>query len=127
HAPSLTLVNLETTFYTRPQPVTRALTPIGFDVDVRMTPTAYLWHWGDGASTRTDTPGQPFPSKDVTHTYLHTTAKSAPLVLSVDTTHSAPYLVDRGSWEQIPDALTIAGTQTTMPVKEATAVLVAGD
>jgi hypothetical protein len=127
HAPSYTLVNLETTFYTKPQQLTRSLDLIGFHVDVQVTPTSYAWHWGDGATATTRTPGRPYPADDITHTYAHATHDGPPLALRVDTTYTAQYRVDGGSWQQIPDAITIAGPTTTMPVKEATAVLVAGD
>ncbi len=125
-APAYTLVNLETTFWTRPQELTRSLTLVGFAVDVKVTPTAYTWHWGDGTSTRTQTPGHPYPSKAVTHTYARATHGGA-MVLRVDTTYTATYRVDGGAWQQIPDPLTITGPPTSLPVKEATAVLVAGD
>ncbi|HEY7043572.1 MAG TPA: hypothetical protein VH419_07890 [Nocardioidaceae bacterium] len=125
--PRFTLVNLETTFFTTPHPVSRSLTLIGFDVDVRVTPTSYSWHWGDGTSQQTSSPGRPFPARDVTHVYRQHTDNGAPLALRVDTVYTARYRVDGGPWQQIPEALTIPGPATALPVKQASAVLVAGD
>jgi hypothetical protein len=126
-APAYTLVNLETTFWTRAETIERSLSLIGFAVDVEVTPTSYTWHWGDGSSSTTQTPGRPYPSTDVTHTYVHATRHTPPLALSVDTTFTARYRVDDGPWQTIPQSLVIAGPATTMPVREATAVLVAND
>ncbi len=127
HAPAYTLVNLETTFWTRADEIDRSLSLIGFAVDVEVTPTSYTWNWGDGTSTTTQTPGRPYPSKDVTHTYAHATRDKPPVALSVDTTYTAQYRVDGGAWQQIPEQLVINGPATTMPVREASAVLVADD
>ena len=127
HAPAYTLVNLETTFWTQADGIERSLVLVGFDVDVRVRPASYSWHWGDGSSTTTQTPGRPYPADDVTHTYRHATRQGPPARLSVDTTYTAEYRVDGGGWQRIPDQLTIPGPATSMPVREATAVLVAGD
>jgi hypothetical protein len=125
-APGYTLVNLETTFYTDVQPFTRTLSIIGYTVDVEVTPTAYTWHWGEGDTSTTDTPGSPYPSTDVTHTYLRHTRRGRPLSLSVDIGYTARYRVDGGAWADIPQTITIAGPTTALPVRQASAVLVEG-
>src|SRR4051812_42450022 len=125
-APGFTLVNLETTFYTDPQPLDRTLQIIGYDVDVQIAPAAYTWHWGDGQTTTTDTPGRPYPADDVTHTYLRHTPPHHPAGLSVDVRWHARYRVDDGAWTDIPDTITIAGPATALPIRQASAVLVEG-
>jgi hypothetical protein len=125
NAPGFTLVNLRTTFYTEPQAVSRSLQLVGFDVDVHVTPSSYTWHWGDGSTSSTTTPGRPYPSTDVTHTFEHATRDGPALQVSVDATYTAQYRVDGGPWLRIPDTLTIAGPSTSLPVKQASAVLVA--
>lgn len=127
HAPRFTLVNLETTFWTDPQPVDRSITVIGFDVDVQITPSSYTWHWGDGTTDTTETPGRPFPATDVTHTYVHATDEGPPLEVSVDVTYSARYRVNGGEWQAIPETITIPGAPTSLPVKQAAAVLMSSD
>jgi hypothetical protein len=125
-APGYTLVNLETTFYTDPQQFTRTLSIIGYTVDVEVTPTTYTWHWGQGETTTTDTPGRPYPSTDVTHTFVRHTPKGHPLNVSVDVGWVARYRVDGGAWINIPETITVPGPATTIPVRQASAVLVEG-
>jgi hypothetical protein len=127
HAPHFTLVNLETTFYTRPHRLDRVLTILGYSVDVEIHPTRYTWHWGDGTSQTTETPGQPYPSDDVTHTYRHATEPEHDLALSVDVTYTGRYRVDGTAWTAIPQPITISGAPTALPVKQASAVLVTDD
>jgi hypothetical protein len=127
HAPHLTLVNLETTFYTRPHQLDRVLTILGYSVDVEVHPTHYTWHWGDGTSQTTETPGEPYPSRDVTHTYRHATEPDHDLALSVDVTYTGRYRVDGTAWTAIPQPITISGPPTALPVKQASAVLVTND
>ncbi len=125
NGPDYTLVNLRTSFYTTAPNVDRNLTIIGYGVAVHVEPSTYTWHWGDGSTERTDTPGHPYPSTDVTHTYLHATPEGQPLQVSVDVTYTARYRVDGGGWQDIPETLTIAGDPRSLPIKQASAVLVA--
>ena len=125
--PRFTLVNLKTTFYTQPPEVARTLTIIGYTVDVRISPSGYRWDWGDGTGSTTTTPGRPYPATDVTHTYTRATDDGIALVLRTDVTYTARYRVDAGAWQTIPDVLTIVGTPRQLPVKQASAVLVAND
>ena len=115
-----TLVNFATIFYATPQPFTRTVTLLGQSVDVEATPSSYTWHYGDGTSTTTTTPGAPYPAKDVTHSYTdaHTTVQT-----SVDVTYSARFRVDNGAWQTIPDTVTIVGPAGALRISEATAVL----
>lgn len=125
--PQYTLVNLDTTFYTEPQPVERTLTIIGYTVDVQISPSSYGWEWGDGSTSTTSTPGRPYPATDVTHTYVHAADNGSGMSLSVGVTYTARYRVDGGGWQTIPDVLTIPGTPRALPVKQASAVLVSDD
>jgi hypothetical protein len=123
-APSYTLVNLDTTFYTEPSTIERTLTILGYTVDVTITPSSYTWHWGDRTTTTTTEPGEPYPSDDVTHTYVHATHGAHSRSLSVDVTYQVRYRVDGGTWATIPDTITIDGPTTELPIRQASAVLV---
>jgi hypothetical protein len=46
------------------------------------------------------------------------------LSLSVDVLYRASYRVNGTSWQEIPDTITIAGSASALPVKQASAVLV---
>ncbi|MGZ4537162.1 MAG: hypothetical protein ACXVXE_16610 [Nocardioidaceae bacterium] len=115
-----TLVNFDTIFYTEPQTFTRTLTLLGQRVDVEATPTKYTWHHGDGTTAETDEPGAPYPAMDITYKYLqaHQTVGA-----SVDVTYSARFRVGGGSWQDIPDTVTIAGPTTALRISEATPLL----
>ena len=115
-----TLVNFATIFYAEPRAFTRNLTLLGQSVDVEATPSSFTWHYGDGSSTTTSSPGAPYPAKDVTHSYTdaHTTVQT-----SVDVTYSARFRVGNAAWQTIPDTVTIAGPAGALRISEATAVL----
>jgi hypothetical protein len=122
--PDYTLVNLRTTFYTSARNVERRLTIVGFKVDVEITPSRYIWHWGDGAATTTSMPGRPYPARDITHTYVHATAPGVGLPLRVDVAYTARFRVDGGDWVPVTDELVVRGISRQLPVKQASAVLV---
>ena len=115
-----TLVNFATIFYANPQAVTRSLTLLGRQVEVAAGATSFTWHYGDGTSARTDSPGSPYPAKDITHTYTdaHVTVRT-----SVDVTYSGRFRVGGGGWQTIPGTVTIAGPPAALRVSEATALL----
>lgn len=117
--PDRTLVNLKTVFFTSPTSVTRTLTLLGQSVEVDATPARYLWHFGDGQSASTDSPGSPYPAMDLTHRYL----KVDTVRPSVDTTYTARFRVNGGAWQDVNGTVTIVGPPITLEVLEATPVL----
>ncbi len=115
-----TLVNLPTIFYAEPSPVTKTLTILGQSVLVEATPRTYTWHFGDGASASTDSPGAPYPSRELTHAYERARVT---LRASVDTTYSARFRVNGGAWQDVAGTVTIGGPSRQLRVEEATPVL----
>ena len=115
-----TLVNFATIFYTEPEPFTRTVTLLGRQVRIQATPSTFTWHYGDGTSTTTSTPGAPYPAKDVTHEYrdAHATVRT-----SVDVTYTATFQVAGGPERAIPGSVTIGGPTAPLRISEATAVL----
>ena len=115
-----TLVHFDTIFYTEPQPFTRSLQLLGQQVEVEATPARYVWHHGDGTTAVTQTPGAPYPAKDVVYQYTdaHVTVQA-----SVDVVYTARFSVNGGAWQDIADTVTISGPTTQLRVSEATAVL----
>jgi hypothetical protein len=81
-----TLVNFDTIFYATPEPFARTVTLLGQQVDIEATPSEYTWHHGDGTTSTTSSPGAPYPSKDVTHSYTDAHVTVSP---SVDVTYTA--------------------------------------
>lgn len=117
-----TLVNADTNFFTDPRAFAHSVTLLGFDVDLAATPISYTWVHGDGTSARTQEPGRPYPSLDVTHRYR----EPAPLVRPrVDVTYRVRYRVDGGAWTNLGQTLTAPGPAANLRIDEAAPVLTA--
>lgn len=115
-----TLVNVETIFYAQPQTFARSVSLLGFDVDVEAEPVSYEWIHGDGTTAVTDTPGKPYPAKDVTHRYR---APADDVQPRVDVTYRVKYRVDGGPWQTIGQTLLASGPAAELDVKEAAPVM----
>lgn len=117
-----TLVNLDTNFYTsNTEPTSIPVSLVQARVVVTAEPIAYRWHFGDGTSTTTTSPGAPYPDLDVAHVYK-TTDK---VVVSVDTQYgAASFTVNGGPPEQIPSTIWISGEGQDLEVVEALPQLV---
>jgi hypothetical protein len=116
-----TLVNFDTNFYTaNDHPTTQTVTLLGQRITIEATPTSYTWHFGDDGTLTTRDAGAAYPDLRVTHRYAHVGA----LTPSVDTTYSGRFRVGNGSWQQIPDTLTVPGNPVALQVLSATPHLV---
>jgi hypothetical protein len=116
-----TLVNFDTNFYTaNTHPTTRTVTLLGQPVTIEATPTSYSWHFGDDGTLTTSDPGAPYPDLRVTHRYR----RVGSVTPSVDTTYAGRYRVADGSWQTIPDTLTVPGATVDLQVVSATPHLV---
>ncbi len=115
-----TLVNIETIFYTRPQPFERSITLLGFDIDLSADPVRYTWVHDDGTASTTSRPGKPYPAMDVTHRYRSPADDVHP---RVDVTYRVRYRVDGGAWQTIGQTLQASGPAAELDVREAAPVL----
>lgn len=115
-----TLVNFDTNFYTSADPFTESVTLLGQTVELEIVASSFAWHFGDGASLTTTTPGAAYPDLLVTHAYTRT----GEVTPSVNTTWSARYRVNGGAWLDVPDTVTMTGATEALLVREATPVLV---
>lgn len=116
-----TLVNFETNFYTLDSiPIDQTVTVANRQVVIRAVPTTYAFHFGDGAVTRTASPGRPHPDLDVTHVY----ERVGTVEVRLDTTYSGEYRIGDGDWVDIPDTLTVTGEPQDLEVVEALPQLV---
>jgi hypothetical protein len=115
-----TLVNFATNFYTEREEFTRTVTLLGQEVDLRITPARFTWHFDDDETMTTARPGAPYPKLQVTHDYLEKGAVSP----SVDTTYTADFRVNGGAWQPVPGSVTIPGESVALEVVEAQPTLV---
>jgi hypothetical protein len=116
-----TLVNLETIVYTDDNGVTANwVTVLGFPVLVEATPRKFIWNFGDGTTLATDSPGNPYPSKDITHKYM----KRASVNLTVTVNYTARFFVSGAGWQNVGGTVSITGPATPLLVREAVPVLV---
>lgn len=115
-----TLVNLPTVLSTQASPYRARFTLLGQDVEVTANPTSFRWEHGDGTSQRTNRPGQPYPSRQVTHTY---TEVADQLELVVTVTWTARVRVNGGEWRTLAEPILTQGPATTLTVAEAVPVL----
>ncbi len=116
-----TLVNFETNFFTADgQPFTRTLRLLGQRVELRIWAESWTWHYGDGESETTTSPGARFPDLEITHNYL---AKQT-YQPRVDTTYAAEWRVGSGSWQPVSGTATITGEPVGLRAIEARPTLV---
>lgn len=116
-----TLVNFATNFHTdNDAPTSQTVTLLGRRITIEATPTTYTWHFGDGQSLDTDTPGRAYPHLDITHAYAGADTYGP----SVDTTYTGRYRVGGGPWIAIPDTLTVGGATVALTAREARPTLV---
>ena len=125
-----TLVNFPTNVYTESESFTETIEFFGgrMTVVLRIEPSSYAWHRGDGTVQRTEWPGRAWRKSDgreqrglITHIYLETT-KDAPV--SVDTTWSATWTLNGRDMGAVPGTVTIEGDSEPLDVLEARPVLV---
>lgn len=115
-----TLVNFATNFYTVQPPFTATATVLEQAVEFRIRPTTFTWHFGDGTSTTSTTPGAAYPDLQITHTY----ADKGEVQARVDTTYSADWRVGQGAWTPVNGTVTIAGDPVGLTVLTASPQLV---
>jgi hypothetical protein len=121
-----TLANLDTIFSTTTGDLDRTITLLGREVHLRITPTAYTWHHGDGSSQTSDWPGRAWEEgvadmgAYLTHAYsdAHVTVRP-----SVDVTYAAEYRVGNGPWRPVDGTVTIEGPPSALRILEARPVL----
>jgi len=115
-----TLVNMETIVYTDDKGITTVPVNVaGFDVVVTAVPRSFTWHFGDGTGKTTESPGKPYPSKEITHRYM----KRGDLRLSVTVTYDASFTAV-GAPTRYLGGIPITGPSTPLQVREAVPVLV---
>ena len=97
------------------------MTLVQSNVVVSARPIAYRWHFGDGTTVTTTSPGAPYPDLDVSHVYEQTDK----VAVSVDTQYGdASFTVGGGAPEQIPSTIWVSGAESDLAIVEALPQLV---
>ena len=118
-----TLINFDTNFFTtNTRPATQTVVLLGQRVTIEARPSKYTWHFGDGTTEATTTPGAAYPDLDVTHDYEEPGRVSP----RVDTTYTGRYRVNGDAWQEIPGTLTVEGESVGLRVRSASPHLVGG-
>jgi hypothetical protein len=115
-----TLINFDTIFYTRAEPLTRQLTLLGQRVRLEIEPSRFEWVHGDGTTRTTTTPGAPYPAKDVVYRYAdaHRTVAHRVVV-----TWSARWSLNGGPLQPVSGTVTTTGPATPLRIAEASPAL----
>lgn len=125
---NLGVVGLPTNFVTEAATHVRSGQLFGFPIDVRFTPVSYTFHYGDGQSQTTSSPGASweglgqaqFTPTDTSHTYADRGTYDA----SVDIAYTAE--IDLGvGWFPVEGQLDITGPAQQIRIFEARTALVA--
>ena len=98
---------------------------LGWPIEVRFTPVAYRWSFGDGATRVSSHPGSSWGSRQFSTTATsHVYELSGDYQVSLGVTYEASYRFDGGSFVSLPGQITQSGGQTTVEVLSVTPVLV---
>lgn len=116
---STTLVNLPTILWTRAEPLSRNVTLLGQQIELRITPISFTWVHGDGTSATTDSPGAPYPEQTITHRYL----RRGTVVLRLTTTWSAQWRLAGEAWREVPGSVSTTSDPVALRVREASPTL----
>ena len=116
------VVNAEVVFSADTQPVYSVDVPIlGFTVHLDLRPQRWDWHFGDGQTLSTTSPGHPYPSKDVVHRY-HAKGAFGPYV----TVTWGGTFTFNGIVYPINGTTTVDGPASAITIAEAKSQLVGG-
>ena len=115
-----TLVNFATNFYTEQTAFTRTVHLLGQRVDLKIWPSQFTWHFGDGKALTSQSAGSPYPHLEITHDYLRAGGTRP----SVDTTYAAQYRVNNKPWRDVNGTVTIPGTPIPLRIRTASPTLI---
>ena len=126
-----TVVNLNTNFIAGASTHVVAGSLFGQSAEVRFTPHAYDWNYGDGASQSTSTPGarwdalglREFSFTPTSHVY----GGEGSFTTSVSVRYGVEYRVGGGSWSPVDGEVSSSATTTVVIVEGADTVLAARD
>jgi len=125
------VTGLPTNFYSTGGRQIQSGTLLGTAADVRFTPVAWTWTYGDGTSTRSSTSGASWaalgiPEFDETPT-SHVYAARGTYTITLAINYRAEYRLGTGPWTPIAGTLRVPSNPLTIAVGSMTTVLVDKD
>jgi len=125
------VVGLDTNFLSRGGADVVAGTLLGGPAEVRFTPVAWTWSYGDGATRRATTAGGLWaelgiPEFDATPT-SHVYAAKGTYTITLTIDYVAEYRLGSGAWVPIAGVLSLPSNPLTVTVGSAKTVLVEND
>ncbi|WP_231601741.1 PKD domain-containing protein [Salinibacterium sp. NG253] len=125
------IVGLDTNFYATTSAHVVDGILFGGTAQVRFTPIAYNWDYGDGSTSTTSNPGRTWAKYRITEfdptptSYVYQEPGNYTITLAV--TYAAEYRVAGSSWQNVVGTLTIVAPPLTATAGHATTVLVDQD
>jgi hypothetical protein len=125
------VVGLHTNFYAHIDRHVVSGTLLGAPADVRFTPVAYRWRYGDGSSARLTTKGAPWSAHglsefDPTPT-SHVYRASGTYVIDLDVEYTAEYRFAGGGWVRLSGTIVLPANPLRATAGDAVTVLVDRD
>jgi hypothetical protein len=125
------VVGLDANPFSTTQQHTVAGRLLGGAAEVRFTPLAWHWDYGDGAARDSTAPGRSWRSLNAAEfsrtATSHAYDRAGTYAITPNIRYSAEYRLAAGTWTPIAGTLTVAGQAVTVTVGTATTVLVGAD
>ncbi|WP_307784411.1 PKD domain-containing protein [Salinibacterium sp. SWN139] len=125
------IVGLDTNFYATTSAHVVDGTLFGGTAQVRFTPIAYNWDYGDGSTATTSNPGKTWDKYRITEfdptPTSHVYEEPGNYTITLAVTYAAEYRVAGSSWQNVVGTLTIIAPPLTATAGHATTVLVDQD
>lgn len=98
---------------------------LGWPIEVRFTPVAYTWSFGDGTTRVDSSPGASWGTRQFSVTPTsHRYEISGDYRISLEVTYEASYRFDGGAFQSLPGHITRSGGEKVVEVLSVTPVLV---
>jgi len=119
------LPRLPMNVYSTASQTTEAGELLGWPIEVRFTPVAYSWSFGDGAASVSSVPGSSWGSRQFSPTATsHVYELSGDYRVGLTVTYEASYRFDGGAFLSLPGQITRSGGERIVEVLSVTPVLV---
>ena len=121
------VIGLPTNFFSSGSPVIRSGTLLGGPAEVRFTPVAWSWDYGDGSRRTTGTPGRAWRTEFDETATTHVFEQRGSYVVTLVVQYRAEWRVAGGAWVPVSGILSLPAPPQRVLVVGARTVLVDED